>query len=856
MRAARPRPLSWLIPRPDEPGAALVRRTQVVLIALLVMANALGTAVVTALCIWGFPLPEVSNPGTVWLINLIVIAFGVPVAMFVGSYVGLRKLEPARRAIEADRAPTDEERVVLLRAPLTIARVHLVLWWLGAILFGALNWFFSAELGQRVASTVALGGVTTSALSFLVSERQLRSEAARGLAPNPLDKPVGPGIRGMALIAWAVGTGIPGIGLVLVAVSTLIERDFTASELAVAVLALAAVALVFGLYVYRLATRAVADPVLSVRDAMGAVERGELDVEVPVLRRQRGGAPAGRIQPDGGRPARTGADPRPLRAPGRRGGGACRARAGVELGGETRTVAILFCDGVGSTRIAAARDPHEVVEMLNAFFAIVVEVVGEHGGWVNKFEGDAALAIFGAPVEVDDPAGRALAAARELSARLTEDLDDLEAAVGVSYGDVVAGNVGEERRFEYTVIATRSTRRHGSRSSRRATRRWSSPRPRRSTPRRSGRPRAGSSARRPSFEAAPARRISHARPTDERRPTARRGSRSRGSPARQEFSTPAATSRVASLTGRGSRARRHRFLVEELRQPLDAVASSTWWPSNRSARSSELRTSGARRPPRRRCTRRSGLDGDDLEVLAREHKCVLIDVVALEQLDEIVVEGLLAVGADSRERHLHWAEPGPEHLDPVLRGAEALGHVAALGPQLRDPLAEKLMQVLLGSPQRRRGDPRRQRRMTRHRPEHLPDESLRCPVRHPDPPARAAGAQQLVRGSLMVGREHRAVGREHNVKLAVRERHLLCVSLDELDLEPFGRGALTAALEQLGDVVESDDRFPCPTCRRDRGVPGAAGDVEDPFSCAHVGSLGEQLGGEHHHAADHREVTL
>jgi adenylate cyclase len=70
---------------------------------------------------------------------------------------------------------------------------------------------------------------------------------------------------------------------------------------------------------------------------------------------------------------------------------------------------------------------------------------------VNKFEGDAALCVFGVPTESDDPAGCALAAARELADRLDSD-SPLEAGVGVSFGEVVAGNVGASERFEYTVI--------------------------------------------------------------------------------------------------------------------------------------------------------------------------------------------------------------------------------------------------------------------------------------------------------------------------------------------------------------------------------------------------------------------
>ena len=71
---------------------------------------------------------------------------------------------------------------------------------------------------------------------------------------------------------------------------------------------------------------------------------------------------------------------------------------------------------------------------------------------MNKFEGDAALCVFGAPVPRDDPAGDALRTARELAARLTRDVPEIDFGIGISAGVAVAGNVGAEHRFEYTVI--------------------------------------------------------------------------------------------------------------------------------------------------------------------------------------------------------------------------------------------------------------------------------------------------------------------------------------------------------------------------------------------------------------------
>jgi adenylate cyclase len=79
-------------------------------------------------------------------------------------------------------------------------------------------------------------------------------------------------------------------------------------------------------------------------------------------------------------------------------------------------------------------------------------VVHEHGGWINKFEGDAALAVWGAPVEVDGMCTAALKAARVMGRRIADEVPDVRAGVGVSSGTVVAGNVGTTERYEYTVI--------------------------------------------------------------------------------------------------------------------------------------------------------------------------------------------------------------------------------------------------------------------------------------------------------------------------------------------------------------------------------------------------------------------
>jgi adenylate cyclase len=123
-----------------------------------------------------------------------------------------------------------------------------------------------------------------------------------------------------------------------------------------------------------------------------------------------------------------------------------------KLGGEERHAAVIFVDIIGSTQLVTGRPAVEVVDLLNRFFAVIVEEVDRHHGLVNKFEGDAALAVFGAPVNLEHPEDEALATARAVAERLSTEVPECQAGIGVASGQVVAGNVGAKERFEYTVI--------------------------------------------------------------------------------------------------------------------------------------------------------------------------------------------------------------------------------------------------------------------------------------------------------------------------------------------------------------------------------------------------------------------
>lgn len=132
----------------------------------------------------------------------------------------------------------------------------------------------------------------------------------------------------------------------------------------------------------------------------------------------------------------------------------------VVLTGERRAVTVLFADIRGFTGLAEKMEPEDVVGMLNEHFTLMIEIIFKHKGTLDKFIGDALMAVFGAPLSHGDDAYRAVQAAiemqqasRELNQRRTSrGQPPLAMGVGVATGSVVSGNIGSEQRTEFTVI--------------------------------------------------------------------------------------------------------------------------------------------------------------------------------------------------------------------------------------------------------------------------------------------------------------------------------------------------------------------------------------------------------------------
>ncbi len=136
------------------------------------------------------------------------------------------------------------------------------------------------------------------------------------------------------------------------------------------------------------------------------------------------------------------------------------AEGAIQLGGAKRRVVILFSDIRGFTSLSEPMSPDEIATLLTDYFTEMVEIVFEHGGTLDKFIGDALMALWGAPLAHLDDAGRAMQAAiamQQRLARLNREWQrrgrrPLAVGIGLDAGEVFAGNIGSERRLEYTVL--------------------------------------------------------------------------------------------------------------------------------------------------------------------------------------------------------------------------------------------------------------------------------------------------------------------------------------------------------------------------------------------------------------------
>lgn len=132
----------------------------------------------------------------------------------------------------------------------------------------------------------------------------------------------------------------------------------------------------------------------------------------------------------------------------------------IGVGGQNKDVVVFFSDIRGFTAFSEKRSPEEVVEMLNEYFGVMVKIINSHGGVVDKFIGDAIMAVWGAPKSSDRDAHQAVRACLEMrralehlnESRIERGQPPINIGMGLHAGQAISGTIGSDERMEYTVI--------------------------------------------------------------------------------------------------------------------------------------------------------------------------------------------------------------------------------------------------------------------------------------------------------------------------------------------------------------------------------------------------------------------
>jgi adenylate cyclase len=382
--------------------------------------------------------------------NLIAASGLVVVASVVGAVGGVLNVVPTMRWFAEHHTPTAAQQRAAMRIANRQTAVQFATWAASGAVFALINLDAGVGVACVIGTALLFGGATTSCMGYLVTQRALRPVIAAAMRTATGDTEI-PGVLARLVITWVLFSALPSAAIAVIVVARasgwFVQKS---APVETPILVLAALSLLLGIRAMVLVARSISDPVRNVVDAMAEVEHGRTTC-VAVYEPSE----IGRLQSGFNRMMAGLIERERLRDLFGRHVGADVARHALEqdaaLSGDVREVAILFVDLVGSTALAAVRPPAEVARILNDFFRIVVAAVDDRQGLINKFEGDAALAVFGAPLHIEEPGSAALATARVLANELRK-LPIVDFGVGVSAGSVFAGNIGAENRYEYTVI--------------------------------------------------------------------------------------------------------------------------------------------------------------------------------------------------------------------------------------------------------------------------------------------------------------------------------------------------------------------------------------------------------------------
>ncbi len=421
-----------------------VLRTVIGLAVIGVGANVVGAIVVALLTL------AVNANATHHEIVVLMLGTTVTVAasVLVGSAAAIVLHRRTLRWVLLGRVPDETDARRALRVPLDMAVIAAVIWLLDDLVISLVALWAGggASMAGGIASGMVVAGLCSAGVTYLLVARINQPVTRLALSVHPPGRAPMVSVRARLMLVWLLTTAVPVLGILLILFAPPERTHIRGASIVTAI-----IALVVGAVSTALAARSIGAPLRDLVGVLGRVGHGDLDTEVVIDDAGEIGLLQGGVNDmlSGLRERERIHD-----LFGRHVGPAVAEealRSGVTLSGETRDVVALFVDITGSTALTRRTEPGEFVAMLNRFFQVVVDAVERHGGFVNKFEGDAALCVFGAPVELPDPCSGALCAAREIRDAVHQQ-GEVQVGIGVAAGPVVVGQIGASSRLEYTVV--------------------------------------------------------------------------------------------------------------------------------------------------------------------------------------------------------------------------------------------------------------------------------------------------------------------------------------------------------------------------------------------------------------------
>lgn len=414
-------------------------------------------------------IDPLSDAGVFVGLTFVLIVAGV---LVLRPFLGPLDEWRARLAAGADPAEVPPAlRRRALNAPLANAVMSMVGWTIAGLFYLPYQLFLVGtpmrEAIQLFLAITVVGGPVASTLSFLMAEYRWRRAIPLFFPDGKLDR------AGVLRVPILARLGVTFLVTAFLPPLLMLVADFSFDQrfgptmpgslrpywtgLLRSHLYIVLVTGIGSLAMAALVARMVNRPVQALRQAMAAVERGGLDVRVPV----RSTDELGDLNDHFNRMVeqlRRAALTRELF--GRYVSPAVAAQAlerGITLGGELVRATAMFVDLRGFTALTERLPAARVVDVLNEYYAIVERVCEAEGGIITQFLGDGVVIVFGGPLApAPDHARRAVRAARALQAALAErnrrDGEPLSAGIGICTGDMIAGNVGAGGRVTYTIV--------------------------------------------------------------------------------------------------------------------------------------------------------------------------------------------------------------------------------------------------------------------------------------------------------------------------------------------------------------------------------------------------------------------